>query len=52
MNLYRRTQDVLEIQEGPSIAVRGKAVFHEDLMIEDKLSFTTLLSKFKTTTLQ
>ena len=48
MNLYRRTEDILEIQEGPSTAVRGKAACAEDLMVESKLPFTTLLSNLNT----
>ena len=48
MNLYRRTEDILEIQEGPSTAVRGKAACAEDLMVESKLPFTTLLSNLST----
>ena len=45
MNIYQRTEDVLEIQEGPSTAVRGKAAC--DLMIDNKLPFITLLSMIK-----
>ena len=44
MNIYRRTDDVLEIQEGPSTAVRGRAACAQDLMIDTKLPFITLLS--------
>ena len=45
MNIYRRTEDVLEIQEGPSTAVRGRAAC--DLMVDDKLPFITLLSMIR-----
>lgn len=41
MSIFRRTEDVLEIQEGPSTSIRGKAAC--DLMVDDKLPFTTLL---------
>jgi len=41
MNIFRRTEDVLEIQEGPSTSIRGKAAC--DLMQDNKLPFVTLL---------
>ena len=42
MSIFRRTEDVLEIQEGPSTSIRGKAAC--DLMQDNKLPFITLLS--------
>ena len=42
MSIFRRTEDVLEIQEGPSTSIRGKAAC--DLMQDNKLPFVTLLS--------
>ena len=44
MNMYRRSDDVLEIQEGTSTSVRGGAAC--DLMNDNMMSFVTLLSEF------
>ena len=43
MNMYRRSDDVLEIQEGTSTSVRGGAAC--DLMNDNMMSFVTLLSE-------
>ena len=44
MNMYRRSDDVLEIQEGTSTSVRGGAAC--DLMNDNMMSFVTLLSEY------